>query len=111
MTTTIGNWNDKPVETATTTGGTLLVCDPFDALMRPVAGAWPPPALVMQLGEGEPRRHPFGDELRASVSTALGHYCALQSIGSEDAITWSFFGTLMHAPDEERAAFLNWLSA
>ncbi len=77
--------------------------------MRPVSGAWPPPALVMQLGEGEPSRARFTDELRSQVAGTLGHYCALQSINAEDALTWNFFGTLMHAPDAQRAAFLNWL--
>ena len=39
----------------------------------------------------------------------MGHYCALQSINAEDTITWNFFGTLMHAPEAERASFLNWI--
>src|SRR5215207_9806955 len=96
----IENWNGKPIDVAATSGGTLLVCNPFQALMRPVAGAWPPPALVMQLGEGEPSRYPFSDDLRAQMSIQLGHYCELQSINSEDAITWNFFGTLMAAQPE-----------
>ena len=76
--------------------------------MRPVSGAWPPPALVMQLGEGEPRSG-FTNDFRAAVSTPMGHYCALQSINAEDTITWNFFGTLMHAPEADRASFLNWM--
>lgn len=105
----MNNWNGDPLETAVTTGGTLLVCNPFDALMKPTKGAWPPPALVMQLGEGESARYPFADELRSRVSAPLGHYCALQSINAEDTITWNFFGTLMQAQDTQRAQFLNWL--
>ena len=106
----IEDWNGELIETVSTSRGTVLVCDPFDALMRPTSGAWPPPALVMQLGEGEPSRGGgFSDELRAQVSAPLGHYCALQSINAEDTITWNFFGTLMHTPDADRAAFLNWL--
>jgi hypothetical protein len=105
---TIENWNAEPIETASTAGGTLLVANVLDALMRPTSGAWPPPALVMQLGQGEPRSR-FTDDLRAAVSAPLGHYCALQSINSEDTITWNFFGTLMHASEIERAAVLNWI--
>jgi hypothetical protein len=64
----------------------------------------------MQLGDGEPRRYPFREALRARISSPLGHYCALQSINAEDAITWNFFGTLVHSPDSTRMEFLNWLT-
>jgi hypothetical protein len=102
------DWNGTQIPVACSAGGTLLLCDAYAGLMRPKDAAWPPPALVMKLGEsGGP--HPFAPELRAKVSATLGHYCALQSINSEDAITWSFFGPLMLAPEPTRAAFLNWL--
>src|SRR5437870_250690 len=62
----VPDWTkQKEINTATTTGGTLLVCNIFDALMRPTAGVWPPPALVIQLGDGQPKRYPFGDALEA----------------------------------------------
>jgi hypothetical protein len=32
----------------------------------------------------------------------LGYYCDLQSLNSEDAVTWSFFGTLAYMPAEDR---------
>jgi hypothetical protein len=107
--TVLYDWNAKPIETATSDGGTLLIANVFDALMRPTAGPWPPPPLVMQLGDGSPQRHPFGEELSASVSAPLGHYCAMQSINSEDALMWNWFGTLMAGTDAERVMFLNWL--
>lgn len=110
MAETMPDWNDNTIGVTRSAGGTLLLCDSFAGLMRPRHGAWPPPALVMKLGEGD-SRHPFAPELRAQVSGALGHYCALQSINSEDAITWSFFGTLMYAPEASRTDFLNWLCA
>jgi hypothetical protein len=106
----IEDWNGKQIGVVRTTGNTLLMCDPFDGLMRPTQGPWPPPALVMMLGEGESKRYPFSPELRASVSGRFGHYCALQSINSEDAITWNFLGTLMLANEDIRAQFLNWLA-
>lgn len=103
------DWNGKPIAVERSGGGTLLVCDPFEALVRPKSGPWPPSALVMMIGEGESGRYPFPDELRTNVSGRFGHHCALSSINSEDAITWSWFGTLMFAPESQRAAFLNWL--
>lgn len=32
----------------------------------------------------------------------LGYYCDLQSLNSEDAVTWSFFGTLAYMPIDDR---------
>jgi hypothetical protein len=79
----IEDWNGELIETVSTSGGTVLVCDPCDALMRPTSGAWPPPALVMRLGEGEPSRGGgFSDELREQVPAPLGHYCALLDLDS-----------------------------
>jgi hypothetical protein len=40
-----------------------------------------------------------------------GGYTPLQSINSEDAITWSFFGPLKYGPAATRAGFLRWLFA
>jgi hypothetical protein len=104
----IADWNGRQISVARSPGGTLLLCDTYAGLIRPRGVPWPPPALVMKLGEGD-ARHPFASELHARVSGALGHYCALQSINSEDAITWSFFGPLMLAADSARTTFLNWL--
>jgi hypothetical protein len=39
-------------------------------------------------------------------SIKLGFYCDLQSLRSEDAITWSVFGTLDQSPPDRRASFL-----
>lgn len=102
------DWNGMPIAVARSAGGTLLMCDTYAGLMRAEHVPWPPPALVMKLGQGD-ARHPFAPNLHPQVAGRLGHYCALQSINSEDAITWSFFGTLMSAPESTRAAFLNWL--
>jgi hypothetical protein len=47
--------------------------------------------------------------LAAAVSDRLGHYTPLQSINSEDVITWSFFGPAIYGGAALRAAFLRWL--
>jgi hypothetical protein len=47
----------------------------------------------------------FESQDAIALKSCLGFYCDLQSLRSEDAITWSFFGNLRdHAAD-----FLNWL--
>jgi hypothetical protein len=45
----------------------------------------------------------------AIVTDHLGYYCDLQSLHSEDAITWSFFGPLTYLPPAQQAHFQNWL--
>jgi hypothetical protein len=45
----------------------------------------------------------------AELQRDLGFYCDLQSLASEDAITWSFFGPFLTASPDERAKLLNWL--
>jgi hypothetical protein len=57
----------------------------------------------MKLGAAQ-----HGAKLPFSVRDKLGHYSALQSINSEDAITWNFFGPLIGRP-AAGAEFLNWL--
>jgi hypothetical protein len=39
----------------------------------------------------------------------LGFYSDLQSLNSEDAITWSYFGPFLAETPSMRAAFANWL--
>lgn len=50
-----------------------------------------------------------GDERRFATAT-LGFYSDLQSIHSEDAITWSVFGPVIHAAATMREAFV-WVNA
>lgn len=49
-----------------------------------------------------------GDQL-ATATAGLGVYSNLQSLHSEDAVTWSYFGPLAVEPPEARADFLTWL--
>jgi len=44
-------------------------------------------------------RTPADDAL---AREGLGYYCDLQSLNSEDAVTWSFFGTLAYMPASDR---------
>jgi hypothetical protein len=39
-------------------------------------------------------------------SSGLGYYCDLQSLHSEDAITWSVFGTVARAAKDQRKAWV-----
>src|SRR5207248_2444420 len=90
---TIRDWNGSQIQVDRSPGGVLLFCDFNDALIHTEEPYWPPPQVVMKLGAGQQ-----GSKLPVSVQHKLGHYSALQSINSEDAITWNFFDRLINEP-------------
>jgi hypothetical protein len=49
----------------------------------------------------------FADENRRELEADLGYYCDLQSIKSEDAITWSLFGYVGCQSQDIRDRFFN----
>src|SRR4051812_34726989 len=69
---------------------------------------WPPPPVIQKLYESRQARAFAPEELRAATAR-LGFYSDLQSLNSEDAVTWSYFGPFLAETFAERAAFANWL--
>lgn len=89
-------------------GGVLAFCDVWDNFLRTVSTVWPPAELVQKLYES---RHAsaFADDDQAAVTQQLGYYCDLQSVHSEDAVTWNLFGPLAHGPQGVRDDFAGYL--
>ena len=102
---TVADWNGRPIRVDRSPGGVLLFCDVDDALIHTDEASWPPPR-----GCDEARRRSARRKAPGLCSEKAGHYSALQSVNSEDAITWNFFGALISRP-AIGAEFLNWLSA
>lgn len=98
------DWLDRPIELARSIGGVRALRNPWDGVVRGDVTPWPPPELVQKLYQSRQTRAYRDDDL-ALATAALGYYCDLQSIHSEDAVTWSLFGPLAYAGVEERAAF------
>jgi len=48
----------------------------------------------------------FDEPIQTEIKRVLGFYTDLQSVHSEDAITWSFFGTIAHFDLSIRCAFV-----
>jgi len=90
------NWNQAEIECAHSKGGVLGTAHPFDNLIRTGCSPWPPPEIVQKLYQSRQIRAFEGEEERTCRS-GVGFYCDLQSIHSEDAITWSVFGTAARA--------------
>jgi hypothetical protein len=88
----------------------LAVADFSDNLIRTAVEPWPPPAVVQKLYESRQARAFDPTELERATQ-GLGVYSDLQSIHSEDAITWSYFGPLARAGPAAAATFLDWVLA
>lgn len=101
------NWNGEVIAGAYSRGGVLSVAKVQNNLIQ--GTKWPPAAIVQKLYRSK-HSSAFGFDELALLESELGYYCDLQSLHSEDAITWSFFGTLDEADPPVRIDFLNWLN-
>jgi len=102
---TIMNWRGESIQVARSKGGTLAVVDPFDNLIRAGIRPWPPPEILQKLYQSRQVRA-FDGQDREAVTRTLGFYSDLQSLHSEDAITWSVFGPLAYADADYRTRFV-----
>jgi hypothetical protein len=102
---TILNWQGQPIEIARSKGGTLVVIDPFDNLVSSGVSPWPPPEIIQKFYKSRQIRA-FDGVGRDEVTRTLGYYTDLQSLHSEDAITWSVFGTLAYTDQSIRCAYV-----
>jgi hypothetical protein len=102
----IQDWRGRTIEVATSAGGVRAVVDPWDNVIRTGVQPWPPPELIQKLYQSrQARAYSRGEYELATAS--LGFYSDLQSIHSEDAITWSVFGPVVYAVDSVRKAFVS----
>jgi hypothetical protein len=98
------DWNDKKIATAQSKGGVLVVADPLENVISTGCSPWPAMEIVQKLYESRQVRA-FNDEQRAICTSGLGYYCDLQSLHSEDVITWSVFGTVARSDRPVREAW------
>jgi len=99
------DWNGNEIKCARSKGGVIVTAHPYDNLIRTACHPWPPPELVQKLYQSRQIRAFQGEDYRICTS-GLGYYCDLQSIHSEDAITWSVFGTGSRSPQPILEAWL-----
>lgn len=104
------DWLGRPVKAARSVGGVLAFRSAWDGVMRGDVTPWPPPELVQKIYQSRQARAYRGAEL-AMVTAEHDFYADLQSVHSEDAVTWSLFGPLAHAPSHVRAAYATQLIA
>ena len=92
---TIKNWNDQVIPVIRSAGGVLATHNPFDNLIHDNIFPFPTPEIVQKLYKSRQERA-FNEDIKSSI----GYYADLQSLNSEDAITWSVFGTLMYSDSQ-----------
>lgn len=103
----IKDWKGQEINACRSRGKsrTLALVNPLENLLRGNVCLWPPPEITQKLYHSDHLRD-FPEEDHAALKSHLGFYCDLQSIQSEDAITWSYFGPLVYADPDSRARFL-----
>jgi len=99
------DWNEREIECAHSKCGVIVVTHPYDNLIRSGCTSWPPPEIVQKLYQSRQIGAFEKDEAQKCMS-GLGFYCDLQSTRSEDAITWSVFGTAARASQSEQRKWL-----
>ncbi len=101
---TVLDWNGNEVSLAESKGGVLAFADPFTGLLLGGTNEDHHTEINRKLSKSGHQKA-FQDKDLDAVVEKLGHYCNLQSVNSEDAITWNVFGPLIYAPAAVRAEF------
>ena len=83
----ITDWRGQSIEVAQSGGGVRAVVDPWNNVITTGIRPWPAPELIRKIYQSRQVRA-FSGEERQLATAALGFYSDLQSIHSEDAITW-----------------------
>ena len=104
----VPNWNGNSVQAVQSRGGVWAFLDYLDNVIRPDGCAWPPPELVQKLARSDKHMYFFPED-QPLLMNKLGYYTDLQSINSEDALVWSYFGPLVYAAPHIRCRWTEWL--
>lgn len=100
------NWNHQEVEIIKSKGGVIALANPYDNLISTGVTPWPPSEIVQKLYQSRQVRA-FAEDQKETLKRFHGYYSDLQSIHSEDAITWSVFGTISHSQHEIQNKFVS----
>lgn len=100
------DWNGKDIRVAQSKRGKVCVCNYRDNLIIPEHSTWPHHDIEKKLRKSG-RSKDFDEQTLGELSKELGFYCDLQSLRSEDALTWSVFGTLHYFPEQTKVLFVN----
>jgi hypothetical protein len=106
----LAHWSGKTVAAWPSRGlGVLYPADVRDNLVLTPGqlAAWPLSKTILKKVTDAARQTWFDPIAWDALRGPAASVSRLQSINSEDAVTWSTFGTLLDAAQDVRAAFLN----
>ena len=101
---TVEDWRGRTIQLGESGGGVRAFEEPDGGLVRGAVAPWPAPEIVQKLYKSRQERAYSGEDLEL-LTSHLGYYTDLQSVHSEDAITWNVFGPVAHAGADVRSAF------
>jgi hypothetical protein len=104
----VPHWEEaRQVTLAQSRSGTRVVSRLRDNFVYPIDAPWPPHELRPKMRRGRFAGATSEDDRLATEER--GYYCPLQSLNSEDAVTWSVFGTLKHLVKDKQVATIGQL--
>ena len=101
------DWNGQHLVAVRSKGGVAAFAD-YDAQLIKGPGVWPPACIVQKLYKSVHGGAFYPDD-QAVLEQRLGYYTDLQSVHSEDTMTWNYFGLLSLTSPDKQAHFSNWL--
>jgi hypothetical protein len=104
----IADWNDAPLTVRRSRGSGVAYTEDWRRNVLGI-GEPVPPALSRHVAGYVTPRGSFEEEDATALSAKLGRISRFQSLRSEDALTWSWFGTVAQATPAERQAVIQWL--
>ncbi len=104
MNFTIFDWLGREVDGVRSKNGVLALTNPLNNLIRPTSGLWPTSEILQKLYKSN-QESAFDEFDRSALSKTLGFYSDLQSLHSEDALTWSVFGPIIYGEPSARTKF------
>jgi hypothetical protein len=106
----VRDWKGRPITVGKSSGGVYAVADYRDNLISGGVAPWPPPELIQKLYQSI-HENAFPEAEKHIVTRMLSYYTDLQSLRSEDALTWSLFGPLIYSDSNTRNRFADALLA
>jgi hypothetical protein len=107
---TVLGYDGEPVELRYSAGSSVpYVLNWEDNALHPPPGSAWPPAVIRQVEGYVARNSWFAATDAEDLAARLGFISKFQSLNSEDAVTWSWFGTLALADGTHRRDVAQWL--
>ncbi len=100
----VNDWRGNEIDLVESNGGVLAFVNPWDGVVHGGVDPWPPPELAQKLYQSN-HSGAFVGAANIAATSFLGYYSDLQSMHSEDAVTWSLFGPIAYANSDVRAQF------